>query len=112
MHIFDCLDYYSSGVNGETYSWGHHFGGGWWELPAEKLPSNKVVLSYAHEIKDRVTTELGLLADDDISRTFTIDDSAKTLIGHYIYALRHTIHHHSELAALSVFHGNPGGSWD
>jgi hypothetical protein len=33
-------------------------------------------------------------------------------IGHYIYALRHTMHHQGELAVLSIYHGNEGGSWE
>jgi len=29
-----------------------------------------------------------------------------------VYVLRHTMHHHGQLAALSVHHGNEGGSWE
>jgi uncharacterized damage-inducible protein DinB len=112
MHIVDCLDYYFSGKSGEEYHWGHHFGGGWWELPADRLPDKATVATYTREIEARIVAELESLTDEDLSRSFTTDDSAKTLLGHYVYALRHTVHHHGELAALSVYHGNQGGSWE
>ena len=38
--------------------------------------------------------------------------SGATLLGHYVYALRHTMHHHGELAALAVHHTGDGGSWE
>jgi hypothetical protein len=37
---------------------------------------------------------------------------SKTRLGHYIYALRHAVHHHGQLAALASYHGHDGGSWD
>jgi len=29
-----------------------------------------------------------------------------------IFALRHTVHHHGQLAALASYNGYEGGSWD
>jgi hypothetical protein len=108
MHTVDCLDYYFCGKPGEQYVWGHHFG----MLAENDLPSKDTVLTYAHEIEGRVMAELEALTDEDLARPFAIDDgSGATLLGHYIYALRHTIHHQGELAALAVYHGYEGGSW-
>ena len=45
------------------------------------------------------------------SAPYLHDGSAATLLGHYVYALRHTMHHHGELATLATYHGLPGGSW-
>lgn len=112
MHIVDCLDYYFSGVTPDEYRWGHRFGGRWWDLPDDQLPGKATVLAYAEEIERRVVDELAALDDEDLSRPFEINDgSGATLLGHYIYALRHTMHHHGELATLSIYHGNEGGSW-
>jgi hypothetical protein len=111
-HIFDCLDYYFSGKVPDQYKWGYRFGGGWWELPDDKLPDKAAVLAYAREIEERVVRELTSLDDQDLARPVEINDgSGATLLGHYIYALRHTMHHHGELAALDVYHGNEGGAW-
>ena len=112
MHIADCLDFYFSGKNPDDYRWGYRFGGGWWELPVDRLPDKALVLDYIGEIEARIVAELGALYDEDLSRPFPIaDDSGATLLGHYIYALRHTLHHHGELSCLAVFHGREGGSW-
>jgi hypothetical protein len=111
MHMLNCLDYYFSGMSPEEYQWGHQFGGGWWELSDDELPDKDAVLAYARELEGRVADELSALEDEDLSRPFEIDISAATLLGHYIYAIRHTMHHHGELAALSIYHGNEGGSW-
>ena len=113
MHIFDCLDYYFSGQTGDQYRWGHRFGGGWWELPVDRLPDKAAVLAYGREIESRILAELAGLDDGDLSRSCEVDpESGATLLGHYVYAIRHTMHHHGELAALSVHHGNEGGSWE
>ena len=111
MHIVDCLDYYFSGKPGDQYQWGHRFGGGWWELSDDQLPDIATLLEYTREIEGRVISELTALDDDDLANPFEIDGSGKTLLGHYVYALRHTMHHHGQLAVLSVHHSNEGGSW-
>ena len=113
MHIVDCLDYYFSGKTGDQYKWGHRFGGGWWELADSQLPDKATLLEYARELEERIIGELTALDDKDLSKPFEIaDGSGKTMLGHYVYALRHSMHHHGELAALSVHHGNEGGSWE
>jgi hypothetical protein len=112
MHITDALDYYFSGKSGDQYRWGHHFGGGWWELADDQMPNKATVLAYTKEVEGRIINELSSLNDADLSKPFAIHDgSGATLLGHYVYALRHTMHHHGELAALAVHHGREGGSW-
>jgi uncharacterized damage-inducible protein DinB len=112
MHIFDCLDYYFGDIPPEEYQWGHRFGGGWWELPLEKQPDQQVVLDYAHELERRIIAELGALSDVDLLNPWSFDPTAGTYLGHFVYAMKHTMHHHGELAALAVFHGKQGGSWE
>ena len=112
MHIFDCLDFYSRENMGE-YPWGHRFGGGWWELPDDRLPDKAAVVVYARELEERIVGQLTPLSDEDLLKASgDADDWVKTAVGHHIYALKHTMHHHGQLAALSVYHGHEGGSWD
>jgi len=112
MHVVDTLDYYFSGKTQKQYVWGHRFNGGWWELPDDQLPGKAAVLAYAKEIEKRAMVELSSLDDADLSRPFEIaDGSGDTLLGHYIYALRHTMHHQGGLSLLSIHHGNDGGDW-
>jgi len=113
MHIIDCLDYYFSGKTGDEYHWGYRFGGGWWELPDEKLPGKADVLAYAWEIEARIINQLKALDDTDLLKPAAIQDgAAESTLGRLVYALRHTLHHHGELSALAVYHGLPGGKWD
>jgi uncharacterized damage-inducible protein DinB len=113
MHIVDCLDFYFAGIPPKQYQWGHKFGGGWWELEDDQLPDQAALLEYTQEIEARVMDELASLQDEDFSRPYRLADwSGKTMLGHYVYALRHTMHHHGQLSALAVHHGNEGGSWE
>ncbi len=111
MHIFDCLDFYFS--DGNNYSWGHQFGGGWWELPYDRLPASNVVVDYAQTIEVRILAYLASLSDEDLSKPAgPTGTPGQSILGLLVYALRHTEHHHGELAALNVYHGNQGGCWD
>ena len=111
MHTMDCLDYYFCDKPPDAYTWGHRFGGGWWELADDQLPSVAELVAYTKELEQRVDAEFSSLTDEDLSKPFDRDVSAKTQLGHYIYALRHTMHHHGSLATLAVHHGLEGGSW-
>ena len=110
-HLLDCLDYYFTEQPEMDYTWGHYFGGGYWELPEEKYPTRAQLLAYAHELEARVEKEFAGLCDEDLLKPFTRDNSAATLLGHYIYAVRHTMHHHGQLAVLLAEQGIEGGSW-
>jgi hypothetical protein len=113
MHIFDCLDFYFQGHLVVEYQWGYRFGGGWWELADSQLPTRDDVLNYAWELESVVISQLETKDDFDLSEPSPIQfEWARTQLGLYIYALKHTLHHHGELAALSVFHGNDGGRWE
>ena len=113
MHLFDCLDYYFQGHEEKVYQWGHRFGGGWWELGDGQLPNKVEVLDYARELEGVVMNQLSAMDDQALSMPSPIQFQwARTRIGLYVYALKHTLHHHGEIAALSVFHGHEGGSWE
>jgi hypothetical protein len=112
MHIFDCLDFYFTEKPGEEYPWGHYFGGGWWELPAERLPGKKAMLEYAQALQRRILGRLNAMNDEDLLKSLSPEPDSQTFTGHFLYAMKHTLHHHGELAALAVFHGKEGGSWD
>jgi uncharacterized damage-inducible protein DinB len=113
MHIVDTLDYYSCGRSSDQYDWGNRFDGGWWDLKPEQLPTRVAVIEYAKEIEARILTQLAVLDDADLAAPFAINDgSGKTVLGHHIYALRHTMHHHGQLAALAVYHTEDGGAWE
>ena len=113
MHILDCLDFYAGEDTGQAYTWGHGFGGGWWELALDRMPAKKLLVVYAREIEQRIMAQLSGLSDADLMVVRPQPTEGQTtVIGHHLYALKHTLHHHGQLAALSVWHGHAGGSWD
>jgi uncharacterized damage-inducible protein DinB len=119
MHITDCLDFYFHPSPIKPYVWGHRFGGGWWELKAEQRPTQAALAEYTRELEARILAILGALDDAALGQPYPAeasqslsDEGYATWLGHYVYALRHTLHHHGELAALATFHGYEGGAWD
>jgi hypothetical protein len=112
-HLIECLDYYFREPSTEPFEWGHRFQGGWWELSADKLPSPDDLLEYLEEVEHRISHHF--LALDDSQLTLPYDpeqEHGQTRLAHYIYALRHTMHHHGALSLLSLSQGNPPGTWE
>jgi uncharacterized damage-inducible protein DinB len=112
-HIVDCLDFYFREDPGKEYRWGHRFAGGWWELAEEEQPAPEAVLEYLQEIEERIVRHLTSLEDDDLVTPFDAEKQhGETRLGHYIYGLRHTMHHHGALSILSLFYGNEASGWE
>jgi hypothetical protein len=111
-HTVECLDAYFREDPDAEYRWGHRFGAPFWKLADEEQPSQKVLVEYLEDLETRIVRELSSLTDDQLTAPHDAERRhAETRLGHYIYALRHTMHHHGALTLLSVHHGNRGGSW-
>jgi hypothetical protein len=111
-HVIECLDAYFREEPDAEYAWGHRFGAPFWELADDAQPSQGDLLEYLRELETRIARELSALADEDLAAPHDAEKRhAETRLGHYVYALRHTMHHHGALTLLSVYHGNEGGSW-
>jgi hypothetical protein len=106
MHLADALEHYSSGR--PSYRLGR-----WWQLKDDQLPSKAVIVAYLTELESRIAAQLMELTDADLGSPYTLNDEfAKTVLGLHVYALRHTMHHHGQLATLAVYHTQDGGSWE
>jgi uncharacterized damage-inducible protein DinB len=111
-HVIECLDAYFREDPDAEYTWGHRFGAPFWELADDAQPGQEALLKYLEELKMRIERELASLNDQDLAEPHNTEKRhAETRLGHYVYALRHTMHHHGALTLLSVYHGNEGGSW-
>ena len=112
-HIVECLDaYFWEDPDGE-FRPGYRFGGTCWELADEEQPSQEAILEYLEDMEKRIVQELTSLNDDDLlPRRDEEKRHTETSLGHYVYALRHTMHHHGALTLLSIYHKNEGGSWE
>jgi len=111
-HTIECLDAYFREDPNAEYRWGHRFGAPFWKLPDEEQPSQEALIDYLDELEARIECELSSLTDDQLTAPHDEERRhAETRLGHYIYALRHTMHHHGALTLLSIHFGNQGGSW-
>ena len=111
-HTVECLDAYFREDPDAEYRWGHRFGAPFWKLADQEQPSQNALIEYLEELETRIERELSALTDDQLTAPHDTERRhAETRLGHYIYALRHTMHHHGALTLLSVHFGNQGGSW-
>jgi hypothetical protein len=111
-HTVECLDAYFREDPDAQYCWGHRFGAPFWRLADEEQPSQEALIEYLEDLEGRIERELSALTDAQLAEPRDSDRRhAETRLGHYVYALRHTMHHHGTLTLLSVHQGNQGGSW-
>lgn len=111
-HTVECLDFYFK-ENDEEFVWGSHFQGGWWEKSDEELPTQAQILEWLDELTARIDAIFADMSDTEL----LIEDEkkyrhGKTRIGHYIYAVRHTMHHNGGLVQLAVYHGHQEFLWE
>ena len=112
MHIIECLDHYFRDDPNAKMQWGKRFGSTWWEMPIEDCPSAAAMLDYLHEIEERIDRQFTALSDEDLLEPFDEDKRfGETRLGHYIYAMRHTMQHQGVLSLLSMQAGNKPGNW-
>ena len=109
-HIVDCLDFYFRGD--EEYEWGHRFDGGWADLHDDEKPTQEDLLAYLNNVEEKILGHFAEIDDDDLGNTYREKNRQReTWLAHYVYALRHTMHHHGALSLLSLSQGNAEGSW-
>ena len=109
-HTVESLDFYFCGR--DQFEWGYRFRGPWWKTTIEELPTKKEIVAYLEEIEERVAAYFESCQDTDLLENFDLYDwSGGTLLGHFIYALRHTMHHQGQLAALQMQYGIEDDTW-
>jgi len=113
-HVVESLDFYFSGkARGRDFGFGHRFGGTpHWKLPDEAMPSRADLLPYLDEVEARIDSAFSDLTDASLSAPFDLYDwSGRTILGHYIYAIRHTMEHHGQLCVIATRYGHAEESW-
>lgn len=112
-HTIDALDFYFSGKReDEELESRRRFGGPWWTMTDAQLPKKEALLEYLGEVEQRIEDRFQSLQDEHLSAPFELYDwSGKTLLGHFVYALRHTMHHQGASTVLSTHHGHEEESW-
>ena len=109
-HTIDALDYYFR--DEEERRSGHRYGSGWAELPDDERPSQEDLLLYLSDVHEKILRHFASIDDENLGKTYRERNGYKvTWLAHYVYALRHTMHHHGALSLLSLYLGNEEGSW-
>ena len=85
----------------------------WKELDAEKLPSQVETTEYLHEARQKMHDWLDNHDDESILGPLTNHTHCgQTQLEFSLYILRHTLHHHGEMNALSVLEGGETDNWE
>ena len=108
-HLVDCLDFYFREDREGKYDWGYKLGGRWNELSIEEQPSQEAVLGYLEAMAARIESYFSHISDSDLSTEY---NERITVLGHCIYAIRHTMHHQGALTALAVYHNCDPDVWE
>ena len=111
-HTIECIDFYFK-PKGSAFTWGSRFGKPYWELSGDSQPSQEYLLAWLKELEERLEDHFAGVEDEALGDEYdsTLEDG-NTAVEWYIYALRHTVHHHGSLVALADILGVPSGDWD
>ena len=111
-HTIECIDFYFK-PKGSAFTWGSRFGKPYWELADDEQPSQEDLLTWLSELEVRVEQHLADVADDTLGEEYDPTlEAENNAVEWYIYALRHTVHHHGSLVALADILGTPSGDWN
>jgi len=111
-HLVETIEYYLSDVSSEEFSWGGRFGGDWEGMPALDLPGQKEMIEYLGEMMTELRKQLSAQKDETfLAENLTFPWTGKTKLGHILYVMRHSLHHHGELCALLYESGCKEVNW-
>ena len=108
-HIVRSLDRYFRQVKEKEYDEGHRFSRRWDELSDEMLPPQEAVVDFLDDTALKIKNFLQQIDDSDLAAPH---NDRITVLGHCIYAVRHTMHHQGALTALAVYHKCDPDVWE
>lgn len=113
-HMVEALDaYFQADEKREEFAYGARFGISWWDMEEKQLPSQEAMLAYLDEVNIKIARAFATFEEDSkLAEPFELYDwSGNTMLGHLVYALRHTMHHQGALSVLATYHGHEGDNW-
>lgn len=98
LHIVETVDSYM-GTSMDDFPWGQRFCD--WEGGAtDELPTREKLLDYLEEVAAKLDEQLRGLTDEEAAAESPFVWTGSALLGHWLYVLRHTMHHTGELNML------------
>jgi len=110
-HIAETLAYFFRDDPDSEWDWGWPFRDKW-ELAEQQLPSQRQVLEFLDTTMAHITAKLSVMDDSALSEPYSAAQADTTRLSRYIYAIRHTMHHHGALSLLALQSGAPDGHWE
>ena len=100
-HIVECLDhYFSPGIDSKRP---RRFSKSVWEMTDQEVPSIEDVQNYLHEVKAKIEQRVQIDDQRDLSEQYdSTREQGFNVLEQYVYAIRHTMHHHGALASLAL----------
>jgi uncharacterized damage-inducible protein DinB len=111
-HTIECLDFYFKELSA-PFSWNTRFDAPYWETPNDQQPTQAELVAYLDDLETRIASIFAAMQDEELGEIY--DEAAEkpcSKIAHYLYALRHTVHHNGSLIALADIQDVPSGDWD
>ena len=110
-HIAATVDFYTD--DREEFQIAKRFGSHWDTVDAKDLPGRDEALQYIQDCERMMDEWLVSHSDESIaapnkSRPWC----GKTNMDLALYVLRHTMHHHGEMNAITVFNGDSSDNWE
>ena len=110
LHTVETVDSYM-GTSMDGYPWGKRFCD-WEGGEAEELPTRDELLAYADEVAGKLDERLRGLTEEAAAAESPFHWTGASLLGHWLYVLRHTMHHTGELnMLLRVWGQDEEGEW-
>ena len=109
-HTIQCLEaYFSPGVECKPKE---PFNAPLDETPDDRAPSVAATQEYLREVIARIEQRIKIDDRRDLAETYIPSNrTGRNILEQYVYAIRHTMHHHGALAALAVKAGVKDIMW-
>lgn len=108
-HTLETIEYYIGDKSSKEFPWRAKFAGDWETMDKDRLPTQDQVLRYMEDIGSGLVKWLD--ASDFSEKNDTFGGTGKTRLGHVLYILRHTLHHHGEMNYILFQSGHKKVNW-
>ena len=81
-------------------------------MKGEDVPSKSQMIDYLKEVKEHIDCQFDIDKNRELHEIYDNQrEGALTLIEQYVYAIRHTMHHHGSLTTLAIMSGVEKVKW-
>ena len=108
-HLIETIEYYIGDNPSKEAPRKRRFGGDWQTMEKEQLPKKEDMLLYMEEIETRLAEWINNCDFEAENKLF--EWTGNSQLGHALYVLRHTLHHHGEMNYILFESGYKKVNW-